>query len=119
MAKQNKNVVSIIGAGVSAAAFAFPTSESMAANKSVVEVVAPAVTKVEPIQTVAAVKKSHLAQAVFDDCYKQQPVPARKDIIAKLVAEADLTPAGAATYLQNMKKKAGLVKSAAPMQAAA
>ena len=50
---------------------------------------------------------------VFNDCYKDgvDKAPQRKDIIARLMNEANLTQNGAATYLQNMKKKAGLVES--------
>lgn len=54
--------------------------------------------------------KADLARAVFNDCYKDlNQVPQRKDIINRLVSECGLTVNGAATYLQNMKTKAGLV----------
>lgn len=39
--------------------------------------------------------------------------PVRGVTIKRLIAEANLTKAGAATYYQNMKKKFGFVKSAA------
>lgn len=79
---------------------------------------ANATTETKPVHIVssAGVKKSDKAREVFNDCYKSfhtdpKSVPARKDIIARLQAEAGLTHAGAATYLQNMKAKAGLVVS--------
>lgn len=56
--------------------------------------------------------KADKALIVFMDCYKDlKNVPQRKDIINRLVSECGLTVNGAATYLQNMKKKAGLVNS--------
>lgn len=66
------------------------------------------------ISTKSAETKSALAAAVFNDAYKNyhtdpKSVPARKDIIQRLITEAKLTANGAATYLQNMKTKAGLV----------
>ena len=65
--------------------------------------------------------KASKARAVFNDCYKDAAaVPQRKDIIARMVAECGLTKAGAATYLQNFKTKAGLVvkkEAAAPAMA--
>lgn len=66
-----------------------------------------------PIVSETSTKKSILAQAIFDECYKMVPVPQRKDIINRLTLEAKLTKAGAATYLQNMKKKAGYVQAKA------
>lgn len=99
MAKQNKNVVAPIVAEVNNGKFEFPTAASMA--KAVVQTI------------VVVAKKSHLAQIIFDESYKMNPVPQRKDIIARLMAEASLTAAGAATYLQNMKKKAGYVQAKA------
>lgn len=62
--------------------------------------------------------KSAKAVEVFNDCYKNfhtdpKSVPARKDIIARLMTEANLTQNGAATYLQNMKSKAGIVQKKA------
>lgn len=79
------------------------------ANK---EVIAAAGTKAAPaaaIQTAAAPAKADKARAIFDECYAMPTVPARKDIIQRAVAEAGLTKAGAATYLQNYKTKKGLV----------
>lgn len=68
------------------------------------------------ITTSRADTKSEKAMVVFNDCYKNfhtdpKSVPQRKDIINRLIGEAGLTQNGAATYLQNMKKKAGLVAS--------
>lgn len=68
------------------------------------------------------VSKADKARKVFNEAYADPTkVPARKDIIAKMVTEAGLTPKGAATYLQNFKSKAGLVvkKAAAPAVATA
>lgn len=50
--------------------------------------------------------KAAIARQIFNDVGTQLP---RKDVIARFQAEAGLTPAGAATYYQNMKKDAGLV----------
>ena len=62
------------------------------------------------ITTAAAETKATKARAIFNDCYKDAAnVPQRKDIINRMIAEAGLTKAGAATYLQNFKSKAGLV----------
>lgn len=57
------------------------------------------------------VSKSEKAKVVFMDCYKNgvDKAPQRKDIIKRLMDECGLTQNGAATYLQNMKSKAGLV----------
>lgn len=75
----------------------------------------------EVVQTQASINKSAIATAIFDECYKMNPVPQRKDILARVKKEADLTDAGAATYLQNYKRKHGLSKAttAAPAQSAA
>ena len=74
---------------------------------------APANNGPEVVKTATSVNKADKARAIFDECYKQSPVPQRKDIIARAVKEADLTPAGAATYLQNYKTKNGLVQKKA------
>ena len=75
-------------------------------------------TTVTVTQTVAALTKADKARTIFKEAYSMSPVPQRKDIINRMVVEAGLTKAGAATYLQNMKTKAGLVvarvKSTAP-----
>lgn len=78
-------------------------------KQAVVETVQPVV-----ILTQKAESKADKAKVVFMDCYKnyhldQKSVPARKDIINRLITECGLTQNGAATYLQNMKTKAGLV----------
>lgn len=81
-----------------------------------VEVIKQEVQVVQPvvILTQKAETKADKARAVFMDCYKEfhvnpASVPARKDIINRLMTECGLTQNGAATYLQNMKTKAGLV----------
>lgn len=66
------------------------------------------------VTTAKAENKADKAREIFNDCYKNyhvdpKSVPARKDIINRMVTEAGLTQAGAATYLQNFKDKAGLV----------
>jgi hypothetical protein len=59
---------------------------------------------------VAAPSKADKARAIFAQAYADpKAVPARKDIIARCVNEAGLTPKGAATYLQNYKAKNNLV----------
>lgn len=73
---------------------------------------APAAGGSETVQTQASVNKAAIANAIFDECYKMNPVPQRKDILARVKEEAGLTDAGAATYLQNYKTKMGLVKKA-------
>jgi hypothetical protein len=79
------------------------------ANKSETPVVEKTTAQSEAIVTQAAVNKAEKARAIFKECYAMPQVPQRKDIIARMVKEAGLTKAGAATYLQNMKTKAGLV----------
>lgn len=66
------------------------------------------------VTTAKADNKADKAREIFNESYAKfhidpKSVPARKDIINRMVTEAGLTPAGAATYLQNFKKKAGLV----------
>jgi hypothetical protein len=61
------------------------------------------------IQTPAAAKKADLARAIFAESYAASPVPARKDILARAQAEAGLTKAGSATYLQNYRNAKGMV----------
>ena len=71
------------------------TGEQLTENTNVAATVEHKVTKADIGRTIFA---EELAKG-----------SARKDIIARLVAEAGLTKNGAATYLQNMKNKAGLV----------
>lgn len=81
------------------------------------EVIVPEVVQTaQPIVILSAKgqTKADKAREVFLDCYKDYhinpaSVPARKDIIARMMKEAGLTQNGAATYLQNFKTKAGLV----------
>lgn len=65
------------------------------------------------IKTEKAITKMDRAIQVFNECYQNgvDKAPQRKDIIARLMKECDLTQNGAATYLQNLKKKAGIVNS--------
>ena len=69
------------------------------------------------ITTAVAVNKADKARVIFAEAYAQSPVPQRKEIIGRMVAEAGLTKAGAATYLQNFKTKAGLVVKRTPAAA--
>ena len=66
--------------------------------------------KAAPKKTVAKkpVSKASLAQKVFDRLYPKVSAGkmSRKDVIGKLVADISLTPNGAATYYQKMKKVA-------------
>lgn len=69
-----------------------------------------------PKQIVAVIVKKELSKAdkarlVFNECYAMEVVPQRKDIINRFVQECGLTQNGAATYLQNFKKAAGIVNS--------
>lgn len=89
------------------------SNKSTSANK---EVIAPAdvgtvasVLGAEVIATDVATSKAKIAKGIFAEMFAAQPVPARKDMIARAVAEAKLTPQGAATYLQNFKKANNLV----------
>ena len=77
-------------------------------NKEVVNTVDQAIQQVEQV-TPVVITKASVARTIFKEEMAKQSV--RKDIIARLINEAGLTKNGAATYLQNMKKKAGLVKS--------
>ena len=54
--------------------------------------------------------KADKARVVFAEAYPdgKTTTMARKDIIAKLQSDAGLTKAGAGTYLQNYKNKAGI-----------
>ena len=52
--------------------------------------------------------KAAKANSIFAGMFAMSPVPARKDILARFVGEAGCTPKGAATYLQNFKKAAGI-----------
>ena len=60
--------------------------------------------------TAVAEGKMSKAAAIFAECMAQSPVPARKDILARFQAEAGCTKAGAGTYLQILKGRAGLVQ---------
>jgi hypothetical protein len=72
------------------------------------------ITNTAPAPTVVTVvTKADKARVVLAESYSDMAkIPARKDIIGRLVAEAELTPAGAATYLQNYKTKHGLTQKA-------
>lgn len=58
------------------------------------------------------VNKASIARTVFAEAYPDGKTTSlqRKEIINQMVAKAGLTPAGAATYLQNFKKAAGIVQ---------
>lgn len=60
----------------------------------------------ESFSTQQGHNKAAIARQIFNEVGTDKP---RKDVIARFMAEAQLTPAGAATYYQNMKKEAGLV----------
>jgi hypothetical protein len=77
-------------------------------NKAVVATAAVS-TAAEVISTPVAVSKAAKAAEIFQAAYSEQPVPKRSAILELVVAAADLTPKGAATYLQNFKRKAGLI----------
>ena len=64
----------------------------------------------------AAPSKASKANAIFAQMFGMEQRPARKEMIARAVAEAGLTPQGAATYQQNYKSKHGLTapRGAAP-----
>lgn len=57
-----------------------------------------------------SVNKAAMARAIFKEVFAMSPVPARKDIIDRVIRETGLTPAGAATYLQKYKTDNGLVQ---------
>lgn len=89
--------------------FFFPTSASIEIEKqekSQQEVVAA------PVLT-----KADKARKIFTECYAQTPVPKREVIIKRFIEEAGLTKAGAGTYLQNMKNKAGITVHRTPVTA--
>ena len=50
--------------------------------------------------------KAAKAQEIFNEIGRTQP---RKVVIGRFVQEAELSPSGASTYYQNMKKNAGMV----------
>jgi hypothetical protein len=90
--------------------------ENNTMNGGAETIVAPAAPERAPVTLAmrSGTTKADKAREIFLDCYKDfhtdpKSVPARKDIIGRLMGEAGLTANGAATYLQNMKSKAGLV----------
>ena len=50
--------------------------------------------------------KAARAQEIFNEIGRTQP---RKVVISRFVSEVELSPSGASTYYQNMKKNAGMV----------
>lgn len=60
----------------------------------------------EVIVTHVQGSKAHVAQQIFDRIGRTEP---RKNVIAAFVSDAGLSPSGASTYYQNMKKAAGMV----------
>ena len=83
----------------------------MTSNK---ETIAAASTTPTVAVVQAAPSKASKANAIFASMFAMNPVPARKDMIARAISEAGCTDKGAATYLQNYKSKNGLVNKAAP-----
>jgi hypothetical protein len=92
------------------AAFRFPKAEDFAPLANSEVIIPPAVVKqaAEVIAVAMAPTKADKARAIFAECYAMEQVPERKAIIGRAIAEAGLTKAGAATYLQNYKDKQGL-----------
>lgn len=83
----------------------------MAKSKNVV---APVVASSVTVTSTPVVEvKADKARVIFAEVYAMEQVPARKDIIARCVAEAGLTKAGAATYLQIYRKKNNMVATKA------
>ena len=92
------------------------------AVEGVAEVLAQAGEQIQKTETVVAqvehkVTKADIGRKIFEE--ELAKGSARKDIIARLVGEAGLTKNGAATYLQNMRNKAGLVVHKAKVEEAA
>lgn len=104
------------------------TSNDVGSLKEVLGTTAAAPVAVAPVvvTTRQATGKSAIAQKIFDESYANyatdpKSVPQRKDILQRCIDEAQLTPSGAATYLQNYKRKHGYSHSpttAAPQAAA-
>jgi hypothetical protein len=65
----------------------------------------------ESFSTQQGSNKAAIARKIFNEIGTDQP---RKAVIERFQSEAHLTPAGAATYYQNMKKEAGLVAVGGP-----
>lgn len=88
-----------------------PTTEQVLAT------VEEAIDNVNTAQAAAVVattvSKSKLAQAIFADELAKQTATGtamvRKDVLARFMNEAGLSKAGANTYYQNIREKAGLV----------
>ena len=53
--------------------------------------------------------KAQKARAIFAEMHGKEGV-ARKDVIAKIMIDCELSKPAAATYYQNAKEKAGLVQ---------
>ena len=99
------------------------TTETVAEVPAVVAATEEQLTTNTEVMAAAEVHvvKADLGRTIFAEELAKGPL-VRKDVIARLVGEAGLTKAGAATYYQNMKKKAGLVVArvaAAPAEGAA
>lgn len=88
-------------------------------ENQVAEVLAAAQTQlVETVEVVAKVTKADTGRTIFNEELATGTL-VRKNVIDRLMKEAGLTKAGAATYFQNMKNKAGLVVHKAKEVAAA
>ena len=93
------------------AQFFFPTTASIEAAK--LEQSQQEVVQVQPLT------KAEKARKIFAEAYPdgKTTVMVRKDILARFINEAGLTKAGAGTYLQNMKDKAGITVKRTPVTA--
>ena len=95
-----------------------PESGEVITPAAVLAKVDDAIDTVQTAQAAAVtntgVSKSKLAQAIFAEELAKQTstgVPmVRKDVIARFIAEAGLSKAGANTYYQNIRDKNGLVQ---------
>lgn len=91
-------------------------SAKSTAVKGNVETIVNQAPAVAPVVVAAAapvvVTKADKAREIFAKAYPDGKTTTmqRKDIINLLVSDAGLTKAGAGTYLQNMKSKAGIVQ---------
>jgi hypothetical protein len=67
---------------------------------------------VDKVETIVAVTKASIANPILAEMFAKPEAerPARKDMILAIRKAAGLTPAGAATYLQNYKAKNGYTK---------
>lgn len=105
-ANKNTTAETITGADVGS------LSETLKGTETIAPTTGAPVSVPVKVTTREATGKSAIAQKIFDESYANyatdpKSVPQRKDILERCIAEAGLTPAGAATYLQNYKRKHG------------